>query len=477
IRQGLPLVGELLAWAAGGAAWLYLKLMITAGQAAAAVPGASVPVAAPAWLAVIWYPGMLLAVRRKGTQPAEADEVPLTDSRFATGLVRPRMLGIGTLLVLVILTVSSQPDGRLHVLALDIGQGDSILAIAPGGETLLVDGGPDPDLVLRRLGERLPFWQRRIDVMVLTHPHEDHVAGLVPVLERYGVEAVLDPGREYENPSYARFVALAHAEGSSVYRLARAGQRLALGAAEIDVLYPSAADAEAPLPEDDVNNASVVALLRLGQFTALLQGDAEAPVEAMLLERDAVPDVDLLKVGHHGSESSSTPAFLAAAHPEIALISCGVGNEYGHPHRATLEHLAEVPGLVVHRTDLEGTVEVVVEADGRMTAGRAASNPGSIGPWWFPAAIRRCRCSDRCAWRMGSSPTRRASPGWLPRRHVWSVRPACRWMSAWSRSPPCCMTSTRPRPGRAGNGTAQWLPSGSPRWAIPSWRRQWPPIR
>jgi competence protein ComEC len=242
-------------------------------------------------------------------------------------LVRPRVVAAGTLLVRGGLTVATRPDGRLHVMALDIGQGDAILAVSPEGRTLLVDGGPDPDLLLRRLGERLPFWQRRVDIMLLTHPHEDHVAGLVPVLERFDVRRVLDPGREYANPSYARFASLAAAEGPGVYQLARAGQQFLLGSAELRILYPSAADAAAPLPEDHVNNASVVAVLRSAGFSALLEGDAEAPVEAMLLERGLVPDIDLLKVGHHGSESSSTPAFLAAARPEIALITCGIDKD------------------------------------------------------------------------------------------------------------------------------------------------------
>jgi competence protein ComEC len=369
-------------------------------------------------------------------------------------------MGAATLIVLAGLTAASRADGRLHVMALDIGQGDAILVITPEGRTLLVDGGPDPDLILRRIGQELPFWRRRIDMVVLTHPHEDHVAGLVPVLERFEVGVVLDSGRAYPNPSYARFRSLAAAEGAGVYRLARTGDHLRLGSAELAVLYPSAADADAPLPEDDINNASVVMLLRSGSFSALLQGDAEAPVEAMLLERHLVPDVDLLKVGHHGSESSSTPAFLAAARPEIALISCGLGNAYGHPHRVTLEHLAAIPSLVLHRTDLEGTIDVVVDAAGRPTVGHAPGNPGSIGAWWFPAATRRCSCWSPCRCRRGSSFIRPVSRASRPKRLGWSPPLACRSTCAWSRSPPCCTTSTSPRRAPAVAGMARLRPSG-----------------
>jgi competence protein ComEC len=467
LHGAIPLIGDTLAWAAGGAAWLYLRVMVVLGQAAASIPMASVQMTAPAWLAAVWYPLVLVGVRRGSEASIEhaSAQSPASEGGLATQLVRPRGLAAATLLCLVGLTAASQPDGKLHVMALDIGQGDAILVMAPSGETLLVDGGPDPDLVLRRLGEKLPFWQRRLDIVLLTHPHEDHVAGLLPALERFDVGLVLDSGRQYENPSYGRFLSLAADEGAGVYRLARAGQHFRLGSAELEVLYPAEQDAAAPLLEGDVNNASVVTLLRSGSFTALLEGDAEAPVEAALLERDVVPDVDLLKVGHHGSESSSTPAFLAAARPQIALISCATGNEYGHPHAITLQHLAELPGLAVHRTDLEGTVDVAVDATGVMdvpemgtAAGNGTSNAGSIGPWWFWAATRRSSSSNRCGCQMGSSSTPRASPAWRPRRHGWSAPPACQWTCASSRSPPCCTTSTSRRPAVVAAGTARWLP-------------------
>ncbi len=351
----LPLLGDLLPWAAGGTAWLYLRLMILAGQAAAAVPFASLALSAPAWLAAGWYPLLLMLHRRwTGQGPASEHGPP------GAGFVRPLPVLMGTLTILTALTLATQPDGRLHLVMLDVGQGDAILVRTGDGATMLVDGGPDPDLAMRRLGEALPFWQRSIDVVLMTHPHEDHVAGLVPALERYRVGVVLDPGRDYDNPSYRTFRLLAAAEPGAVTLLARAGMVLSLGErARLTILYPDATDAAAPLPEGDINNASVVALLADGSFHALLTGDAEAPVEARLLSRGLLSPVDVLKVGHHGSDSSSTPAFLAAVQPRIALISDGIDNEYGHPHAITLEHLAALGGVEVLRTDLDGTVELV----------------------------------------------------------------------------------------------------------------------
>ena len=453
----LPLIGDASAWLAGGAAWLYLRLVVLAGTLAASIPMSSIDLAAPAWLAAIWYPGLLVAYRRLSRGKATDSSRTISNAighGLATRAARPLPLAAVTFVSVAMLTLLTQPDGRLHLVALDIGQGDAILIVSPSGQTALIDGGPDPDLTLRRLGEWLPFWQRHLDLLVLTHPHEDHVAGLVPALERFDVDRVVEPGRDYQNPTYPRFLALAQAEPGAEFHVARAGDVITLGRdSRLTVLYPDQADADAPLLEDDINNISVVMLLESGAFRALLTGDAEAPVEALLLERGLLGPVDVLKVAHHGSESSTSPSLLAALQPRVALISCGDDNGYGHPHAITLQHLAAVPGLAVRRTDLEGSLEVVSED-------RGGPVTGSIGSWWYPVAIRRWRSSSRWTCRPGSSAIHVASPAWPPRRRGWWLRPAFRWRSGWSRSPPCCMTSTSPRRARDRVSTARWRPSG-----------------
>ncbi|HKO33297.1 MAG TPA: DNA internalization-related competence protein ComEC/Rec2, partial [Candidatus Limnocylindria bacterium] len=363
----LPLAGA-LEWLTGGVAFCLLRAMVVIGQASAAVPLASVELSVPPWLAAVWYPALFLARDRLATAgrqvPGAHDEVAMAN-RLLARLARPLPLAVAAVILVGGLTLASRPDGRLHLFALDIGQGDAILVVAPTGETALIDGGPDPDLTLRRLGERLPFWQRRLDVLVLTHPHEDHLAGLLPALERFEVGTVIEPGRLYDNPSYPRFLELAAHEPDAVMRQARAGDVIRLGpAARLQVLYPSPDDVARALPEDDINNASVVLLLESAGFRALLTGDAEAPVERLLLERGLLGQVDVLKVGHHGSDSSTLPEMLAIVRPAVALISCGVDNEYGHPHAVTLEHLAAIPGLRIRRTNLEGTLEVVADGGG-----------------------------------------------------------------------------------------------------------------
>jgi competence protein ComEC len=375
----LPLVGDLLGWAVGGGAWLYLRAMILAGQAAAAIPFASVDLGAPGWMAAAWYPGLALWQRRLDATRDDGGEVR-TEQIVAVRWLRPLPMALATLGLLGIITLASRPDGRLHLTILDIGQGDAILVQAPSGATMLVDGGPDPELAMRRLGEELPFWRRRIDIILLTHPHEDHVAGLMPVLERLEVGMILDSGRPHDTPTYPRFLDAAAAEPGARFRLPRAGDRFRLDPTTmLTVLYPTQADADAPLIDGDVNNASVVMLLESGSFSALLTGDAKAPIEQLLAERGQLQPIDVLKVGHHGSDSSSSLDFLNAIRPSVAVISCGAGNRYGHPHAEALANLAAVPGLHVHRTDLDGTVRIVVAGDQiEVTHTQPAVDPGSI---------------------------------------------------------------------------------------------------
>jgi competence protein ComEC len=457
----VPLLGDACTWAAGGSAWLYLRLMILAGKGAAALPFAAIDLTAPVWLAGIWYPGLLLARHRIGQPPDGSSLGQAVPGGLAARVIRPTRLTAVTVLVVGVLTFLTRPDGRLELVMLDIGQGDAILIRAPSGTTALIDGGPDPDMLMRRLGEALPFWQRHLDVMLLTHPHQDHVAGLLPALERFRVGVILDPGRHYHNPTYPRFLELAEHEPGGRLVPVRAGDRIALGAGtSLTFLYPSEADAARPLLDDDINNASAVAILESGDFSALLTGDAKAAVEALLLARGLLGEVDVLKVGHHGSRYSTSDALLAVLRPHLALISSGAGNRFGHPHDEALARLAAIPGLQIHRTDQEGTIRVVHDGRRFVAVGQRRPDPGSIGPWPFPPAPRPRRSSRRSGCRTGSWCTPKASHGSLVRRRVSSRRRAFPSTSASSRSPPSCMTSTSSRRARDEESTASPGPSG-----------------
>ena len=487
-------IGDALAWFLGAAAWLVLRAMIAVGQATAALPLAAVDVSLPAPLAIAWFPLLSLghwALRADGPtveQPRGVADEAMTGTIAAMArLFRPLPALTVLLLVLGAATIASRPDGRLHVTTLDIGQGDAILVEAPSGATMLIDGGPDPELTLRRLGANLPFWARRIDILVLSHPHQDHVAGLVDVLDRFDVRLLVHAGIHFENVAYDRLLADA-AQARLPMRAVTAGETFVLdGATSFEVLYPSMEDADAPLPEGDINNGSVVLVLRHGGFAALLTGDAEAPVEATLAARGLLPRVDLLKVGHHGSNSSTTPGLLDATRPAVAVISSGEGNEYGHPAPETLATLASRPDISVHRTDLDGDVEV--ETDGRShrvrtdagwspaVAVHAVADAGSIGSWPFRTERPFDACSTRptCPRESAFIPT--GSPGlpWPPRAS-WR-RAGSRSTAGSSRRRRSSTTSTSRRCGAPAASTASWARGASRRRGTPSSRCRSPPTR
>ncbi len=485
----VPLIGDAATWMAGGTAWLVLLIIVSLGTTAASVPFAAVDVQVPPVVAVAWFPALGLAtwaLRSDGPAPEESStpSEPGAVSRSLRRVARPWPILGGVAAVLLVITVALRPDGRLHVTVLDIGQGDAILVEAPGGATMLVDGGPDPELTLRRIGANLPFFARRIDLLVLSHPHQDHVAGLVDVLDRFRVGALLHAGIAFESLATERLLIDAGSAGVPV-ALARSGQVITLeDSTSIRVLYPSAADAAASLPEGDINNGSVVLELSFGGFMALLTGDAEAPVEGALLGRDALDEVDVLKVGHHGSHSSTTAAFRAAVDPAVAIISAGEGNEYGHPAPETL---ATLTAIAVFRTDLDGDVEVATDGRTfrvRTDAGWTAPAPvhggpptGSIGPWPCPTDPPPCACSTRRGCPTESWSTRAASPAWRwPRPGSWP-RHRSRSTARLSRRRRSCTTSTRSRSGARAASTAWSARCGSRRRAIPSSPCRSPPTR
>jgi competence protein ComEC len=206
------------------------------------------------------------------------------------------------------------------------------------------------------LGRQMPFWDRTIDVVLLTHPDLDHITGLVPVLERYQVETVIHRQVELDSEIYDYWLRLVEAEGADVYR-GEIGLQLNLDRGlEMLVLHPGA---ELPTgSEPNVNNSSIVTRLTYGQVSVLLTGDIEAEVEKRLVAQGATLASTVLKAAHHGSCTSSTQEFLDAADPEVVVISVGADNDFGHPCAEVLERLEE---MTVYRTDEQGVVEIVTD--------------------------------------------------------------------------------------------------------------------
>lgn len=274
------------------------------------------------------------------------------------------------LLGLIGLSIGNSPDANLHLIACDVGQGDAILAVYKDTQ-VLIDGGPGDD-ILECLSRHVPFWDRDLELVVLTHPQLDHYGGLIEVFKRYNVDTFLANGLDSGASSYQ---ALKNAVGGSRARVVnpREGMVLRVGMIYLDILAPTqgllvqeTSDSQANRlgaysSKRDPNVFSIVAILRLGQFDALLTGDIGPAEIPEILGRGKVRDVEYIKVPHHGSKNGLTHELLDAVSPEIAVISVGK-NSYGHPNQETLDMLKN-KGVRVLRTDEEGDIEVL--SDGK----------------------------------------------------------------------------------------------------------------
>ncbi len=249
------------------------------------------------------------------------------------------------------------PDEKLRVSLLDIGQGDSILITTPGHQRILVDGGPDLSLLMR-LGEVLPFFDRRIDLLILTHQDSDHITAFPALLRRYNIQRILLTGTANMNSRYEAFLDAANKSGTEII-IAESNHDLDLGeGVMLDVLWPIASIFGEEVKE--TNNASIVAKLIYKDHEILLTGDIEEKTEEALLKAGYDLRADILKVPHHGSKTSSSTGFLLAVDPDLALISVGRENTYGHPHPSVLARYEQLK-IPVRRTDQEGGIEVILE--------------------------------------------------------------------------------------------------------------------
>lgn len=266
------------------------------------------------------------------------------------------LIACGLIMALIANYILTLPDGKLHVYFLDVGQGDAALVRTPLNKYILIDGGPD-DGVLRGMGGVLPFYVHDIELVILTHPHPDHVNGLVEVLKRYKIGTVLMTGISYDYAGYTAFLDILARNKISV--IFANGSDFQFGGVTFDIIYPLSSLQGRSF--ENVNNSSIVFRLIYGESEFYFSGDAERPEESQILTTNVDVKADVLKVGHHGSRTASSPELVELIHPDYAVISLGADNSFKHPHSETIKTLSE-DNIKILRTDFLGTIEF--ESDG-----------------------------------------------------------------------------------------------------------------
>lgn len=260
--------------------------------------------------------------------------------------------------IVVWVFVFTQESGKfLKMEFFDVGQGDAEFIETPQRQQILIDGGPDMS-VLEKLGRAMPFYDRYIDLVILTHPETDHLNGLIEVLKRYNVGAVITTGIIRDTQEYKEWIGLLEEKRIPIF-IAKAGGIIDLGDnINVNIIYPFENLAGKKL--SDTNNNSVVSQLVYGNFEALFTGDIEKSAENKLISAGVNLNSDILKIAHHGSKTSTSDVFLRAVNAILAVIEVGKDNSYGHPHREVLERLKN---LNILQTGKDGDIKILSDGE------------------------------------------------------------------------------------------------------------------
>ena len=337
----------------GATAWI--------ADAGNTLPGAGLVVPRAATLpigALAVVAGAVLLLRRTASI---VDASGASDPDASPSTRRPLLVAASLLIVATTISSAGSANGAsaLRITTLDVGQGDAIL-VEVGHARMLIDGGPEPSRLSAELDRFIPAWDRRIDLLVASHPHEDHLGGLPRLLDRYQVRSVIGAEDRGGGPAAAVWRTIM-SERQVPYRVVHTGDAFQFGGARISVLWPDATYLAAPPANDGraLNDRSIVLRLDDGSFSALFTGDIEADLDARIAARMHGP-IDFLKAPHHGSGTSSSRTLLDVTLARASVISVGTGNPYGHPNSATMQRLAE-RGAWVGRTDHDGAVILTVD--------------------------------------------------------------------------------------------------------------------
>ncbi len=270
--------------------------------------------------------------------------------------MKNRLWFVGCLcFILTAICVAALPKHRMQISFLDVGQGDSIFVRTPDDYTLLIDGGPSVS-VLEELANVVPRYTRQLDLVVLTHPHADHVNGLVEVVKRFDVHRVMIAGTPSGNAYYRELLYLCDRWDIPIY-YGKADHDIKIGSyLYIDIVWPSRLMAGKEY--ENLNNASLSMRLITPKKVVFLGGDAEIEQEHEMLESGFDLSADILKAGHHGSKTASCDEFLESVDPETVVIQSGIDNSFGHPHKEALRNFLE-RAIEVRRNDIEGRIDFI----------------------------------------------------------------------------------------------------------------------
>ena len=247
-------------------------------------------------------------------------------------------------------------DGKLHIFFLDVDQGDSTLIVTPEGEKIIIDGGPGTN-ILPALHDSISFFDKKIDTLILTHPQEDHLSGFIDLLDRYTIGQVLFSGIDTPSELYHVFLEKIQTKKIPVSFITEESDWITSSGVTFD-LFSMLDSPHAPFSIGDINNTSLVLRLSYGTTSFLFMGDSEEEAEKTFLFSGKYLQSNVLKVGHHGSSSSSLESFLTAVSPQYAIISAGKENRFGHPHQSVLDLLQEKK-ITPFSTAINGTIHLV----------------------------------------------------------------------------------------------------------------------
>ena len=371
----------------GWAAWLMLSYFLLVVQVFSSIPAAYIQnVQMLPWQAFTYYAalaGLLLCLRYRQGIARLVNSCRLKTRGMVPNL-RPGTLSplvpwlLSILLTANILTwtaLAMLPDGRLHLTVFDVGQGESILIRTPEGQNILVDSGPDPMSASIQLGKTLPFWDRKIDLLILTQLQGDHISGTPDLLRKYDVGSAGLPPAPSRAALPAEIISMLNTQHVQMYTLHNRTGFTAGRDIRLEVLNPPPGLLSGT--PDDANNNSIVLKLVYGKVSFLLASDIGMDAEKQLAGNRADLQSSVLKVGHHGSRGSSSDEFLAIVDPSAAVISAGAVNRFGHPHKETLDRLyAILDGSKVFITASRGNVEFIT--DGQKLWYRAEKDSGAL---------------------------------------------------------------------------------------------------